>query len=160
MLVVLLLGTVLYSCCALVQLGQHSPSSISCRAAVPLVNSCYRVLECPIWNLGFQLLLHTVARSVLCILAAVTQVTHVFASARCAFCVSNILSTSTRLLNAYTSAQIGFAMLEAGSVRYKSTKNILLKNVLNTTLTALVWWALGHTFATGRTAVAATSTAS
>lgn len=43
--------------------------------------------------------------------------------------------------------QIGFAMLEAGSVRYKSTKNILLKNVLNTTLGALMWWAVGHSFA-------------
>ena len=45
--------------------------------------------------------------------------------------------------------QIGFAMLEAGSVRFKSTKNILLKNVLNTTLGALVWWAVGHSFAEG-----------
>ena len=38
-------------------------------------------------------------------------------------------------------------MLEAGSVRFKSTKNILLKNVLNTTLGAVVWWAVGHSFA-------------
>ena len=40
-------------------------------------------------------------------------------------------------------------MMEAGSVRFKSTKNILLKNVLNTTLGAVVWWAVGHSFSQG-----------
>ena len=40
-------------------------------------------------------------------------------------------------------AQCGFALLEAGSVRLKNTKNILLKNVMNTCLGALIWWAVG-----------------
>ena len=39
--------------------------------------------------------------------------------------------------------QCGFALLEAGSVRIKNTKNILLKNVVNTCLSALTWWAIG-----------------
>ena len=43
--------------------------------------------------------------------------------------------------------QCGFALLEAGSVRMINTKNILLKNVLNTCLGALIWWAVGeHSF--------------
>ena len=40
--------------------------------------------------------------------------------------------------------QCGFALLEAGSVRLKNTKNILLKNVVNTCLSALTWWAIGR----------------
>jgi ammonia channel protein AmtB len=40
--------------------------------------------------------------------------------------------------------QCGFALLESGSVRLKNTKNILLKNVMNTCLSALVWWAVGE----------------
>ncbi|CAD7698915.1 unnamed protein product [Ostreobium quekettii] len=45
--------------------------------------------------------------------------------------------------------QCGFALLEAGSVRAKNTKNILLKNVLDTSLGSLVWWAWGFPFAYG-----------
>lgn len=40
--------------------------------------------------------------------------------------------------------QCGFALLEAGSVRLKNTKNILLKNVVNTCISALTWWAIGE----------------
>ena len=39
--------------------------------------------------------------------------------------------------------QCGFALLEAGSVRLKNTKNILLKNVVNTCISAITWWAIG-----------------
>ena len=40
--------------------------------------------------------------------------------------------------------QCGFAMLEAGSVRTKNTKNILFKNVLDACVGALLWWFVGH----------------
>lgn len=36
----------------------------------------------------------------------------------------------------------GFALLEAGSVRLKNTKNILLKNIVNTCINAITWWAI------------------
>jgi len=39
--------------------------------------------------------------------------------------------------------QCGFGMLEAGSVRSKNTKNILLKNLLDACIGALIWWAWG-----------------
>eukprot|EP00308_Calcidiscus_leptoporus_P004490 CAMPEP_0119353324 /NCGR_PEP_ID=MMETSP1334-20130426/2501_1 /TAXON_ID=127549 /ORGANISM="Calcidiscus leptoporus, Strain RCC1130" /LENGTH=482 /DNA_ID=CAMNT_0007366583 /DNA_START=42 /DNA_END=1490 /DNA_ORIENTATION=+ len=39
--------------------------------------------------------------------------------------------------------QAGFAMLEAGSVRAKNTKNILLKNLLDACIGAIIWWAWG-----------------
>jgi len=45
--------------------------------------------------------------------------------------------------------QAGFALLEAGSVRAKNTKNILLKNVLDACLGAIVWWIFGYPFAYG-----------
>lgn len=45
--------------------------------------------------------------------------------------------------------QTGFALLEAGSVRAKNTKNILLKNVLDACLGALVWWFVGYPMAYG-----------
>lgn len=45
--------------------------------------------------------------------------------------------------------QCGFALLEAGSVRAKNTKNILLKNVLDACVGALVWWSWGYSFAYG-----------
>ena len=40
--------------------------------------------------------------------------------------------------------QCGFGMLETGSVTARSTENILLKNLLDSTLAALVWWVAGH----------------
>ena len=40
--------------------------------------------------------------------------------------------------------QAGFGMLEAGSVRTKNTINILLKNLLDGCIGAIVWWAWGY----------------
>ena len=40
--------------------------------------------------------------------------------------------------------QAGFGLLEAGSVRTKNTKNILLKNLLDACMGAIVWWAWGY----------------
>ncbi|KAL1511828.1 hypothetical protein AB1Y20_005113 [Prymnesium parvum] len=40
--------------------------------------------------------------------------------------------------------QAGFALLEAGSVRSKNTKNILMKNLLDACIGALVWWGWGY----------------
>jgi ammonia channel protein AmtB len=45
--------------------------------------------------------------------------------------------------------QAGFALLEAGSVRAKNTKNILLKNVLDACLGGLIWWTIGYPIALG-----------
>ena len=46
--------------------------------------------------------------------------------------------------------QAGFAMLCAGSVRSKNTKNILIKNVLDACVGALAWFYLGYGFAFGK----------
>lgn len=40
--------------------------------------------------------------------------------------------------------QVGFGLLEVGCVRYKNSSSILIKVILNTTITVLVWW-LVHT---------------
>jgi len=40
--------------------------------------------------------------------------------------------------------QAGFALLEAGSVRAKNTKNILMKNLLDACIGALIWWSWGY----------------
>lgn len=45
--------------------------------------------------------------------------------------------------------QTGFAMLEVGSVHSKNTRNILLKNVLDASIGAILWWLLGFGFAQG-----------
>jgi Amt family ammonium transporter len=45
--------------------------------------------------------------------------------------------------------QTGFAMLEVGSVNEKNTRNILLKNVLDASIGAVIWWIVGFGFATG-----------
>jgi len=45
--------------------------------------------------------------------------------------------------------QTGFAMLEVGSVDVKNTRNILLKNVLDASIGAIIWWLLGFGFAMG-----------
>ena len=45
--------------------------------------------------------------------------------------------------------QAGFALLEAGSIRSKNVKNILLKNTLDACLGAVLWWACGYSFAFG-----------
>ena len=43
--------------------------------------------------------------------------------------------------------QCGFALLEAGTVRAKNTKNILLKNMLDACVGALIWWSVGFMIA-------------
>jgi ammonium transporter, Amt family len=40
-------------------------------------------------------------------------------------------------------------LLEAGAVRNKNTKNILLKNVIDACMAAIAWWAVGESFAHG-----------
>lgn len=45
--------------------------------------------------------------------------------------------------------QCGFALLEAGGVRQKNTANIMLKNTVNTCLTAICWYILGQGFSYG-----------
>lgn len=43
--------------------------------------------------------------------------------------------------------QAGFAMLELGSVRQKNAANILLKNLLDVSVSSIAWYALGYGFA-------------
>ena len=43
--------------------------------------------------------------------------------------------------------QLGFALLEAGSVRSKNTKAILIKNLLDTFVSAMAWYAVGWSLA-------------
>lgn len=45
--------------------------------------------------------------------------------------------------------QLGFALLEAGSVRSKNTVNILIKNFLDAMIGALIYYAVGWGFANG-----------
>jgi Amt family ammonium transporter len=45
--------------------------------------------------------------------------------------------------------QCGFAMLEAGAVRAKNTKNILIKNLLDACLGSIVWYLTGYGIAYG-----------
>lgn len=45
--------------------------------------------------------------------------------------------------------QTGFALLEAGSVRFKNYQNILLKNCMDACIGGLVWWVCGYAFAFG-----------
>jgi len=40
--------------------------------------------------------------------------------------------------------QAGFATLSAGSIRAKNVKNILLKNVLDACVGAIVWYCVGY----------------
>ena len=46
--------------------------------------------------------------------------------------------------------QAGFGLLEAGSVRTKNTKNILLKNLLDACLGAIIWYVIGYAVAVRR----------
>ena len=40
--------------------------------------------------------------------------------------------------------QCGFALLEAGTVRAKNTKNILMKNLLDACVGAIIWYSVGY----------------
>jgi len=40
-------------------------------------------------------------------------------------------------------------MLEVGSVNVKNTKNILIKNIFDATIAALMWWWTGYALAFG-----------
>ena len=40
-------------------------------------------------------------------------------------------------------------MLEVGAVDVKNTRNILLKNVLDASIGAVIWWLVGFGIATG-----------
>lgn len=42
-------------------------------------------------------------------------------------------------------------MLEAGTVRSKNTNNILLKNLVDACVAALIWWSIGYPLAFGKT---------
>jgi len=42
--------------------------------------------------------------------------------------------------------QAGFGMLEAGAVASKSTQDIMLKNLFDASLGAVLWWAIGYGF--------------
>ena len=45
--------------------------------------------------------------------------------------------------------QMGFCFLEAGSVRSESVINIIFKNLVDSSLGALLWWAMGYSLAFG-----------
>ena len=45
--------------------------------------------------------------------------------------------------------QLGFALLEAGTVRSKNTTNILMKNILDSGIGGILYWATGYAFAYG-----------
>ena len=45
--------------------------------------------------------------------------------------------------------QTGFAILEGGSVNVKNVRNLLLKNVLDASIGAVLWWLVGVGIATG-----------
>ena len=44
---------------------------------------------------------------------------------------------------------IGFALLESGSVRFKNYQNVLLKNIIHTLVGGFIWWMWGFAFAFG-----------
>ena len=44
---------------------------------------------------------------------------------------------------------VGYALIEAGSIREKNFVNVLLKNLMHLCISAIVWWAWGFAFAFG-----------
>ena len=56
------------------------------------------------------------------------------------------LDTTWLLFSAFlvTTMQIGFCMLEAGTVRHKNSINVAFKNLTDFVIAALVFWALGY----------------
>ena len=45
--------------------------------------------------------------------------------------------------------QLGFALLEAGSVRAINTKNIIMQNLLDTLISIIMWWLIGFGISQG-----------
>lgn len=74
---------------------------------------------------------------------------HMPCAAMCSSCV-HVCHVLFRFLVFFM--QVGFIALETGSGRAKNVRNILLKNLLDTMLTALCWWAVGYAFAYGTSA--------
>jgi Amt family ammonium transporter len=48
------------------------------------------------------------------------------------------------------SIQLGFLCLEVGTVRIKNTRNILIKNMMDTAMVSLFYWGFGYAFAYGQ----------
>jgi len=48
--------------------------------------------------------------------------------------------------------QAGFSLVEAGSVRVKNNSNILIKNLCDASVGAIMWYLLGEGFAYGKDA--------
>eukprot|EP00878_Enallax_costatus_P036009 GHUV01040282.1.p1 GENE.GHUV01040282.1~~GHUV01040282.1.p1 ORF type:complete len:109 (+),score=16.88 GHUV01040282.1:226-552(+) len=64
------------------------------------------------------------------------------------------VSTSLVIINGFLVffMQVGFLAYETGSGRAKNVRNILLKNLLDVMIAAMVWWAVGYAFAYGESA--------
>ena len=45
--------------------------------------------------------------------------------------------------------QLGFSLVEAGTVRFKNTRNIMIKNVLDTCISAIAFWLMGYAIGFG-----------
>jgi len=45
--------------------------------------------------------------------------------------------------------QAGFSLLEAGTVRYKNTRNIMIEDALDTCVSNIAFWVFGYAFAFG-----------
>jgi Amt family ammonium transporter len=69
------------------------------------------------------------------------------ASERCATCCCTCFRSFLVFF-----MQVGFLSYETGSGRAKNVRNILLKNLLDVMLAAIVWWAVGYGFAYGNSA--------
>ncbi|CAI5997226.1 unnamed protein product [Closterium sp. NIES-65] len=46
-------------------------------------------------------------------------------------------------------SQLGFSLIEAGTVRYKNTRNIMIKNVLDMCVSAIAFWLIGFAIGFG-----------
>jgi Amt family ammonium transporter len=45
--------------------------------------------------------------------------------------------------------QLGFALVECGSIRFKNANSILIKNLFDACVGCVAWWLLGFGFAFG-----------
>ena len=46
--------------------------------------------------------------------------------------------------------QLGFALVECGSIRQKNANSILIKNLFDASVGCIAWWLLGFGFAFGK----------